>query len=93
MLLRRHKINSAREGKPNNIVEDTQQEELYGEELQYKGKDEEKENPEEKQYTKTDIRKMKLADLQKLATEYKIENAYEMTGEELKEALISLFGL
>lgn len=48
---------------------------------------------EEKQYTKTNIRRMKLAELQELATEYDIENAYEMTGEELKEALISLFEL
>lgn len=93
MLLRRHKINSVREGKPNNIVEDTQQEELYGEELQYKAKYEEKENTEEKPYTKTDIRRMKLAELQELAVENDIENAYEMTGEELKEALISLFEL
>ena len=93
MLLRRHKINSVREGKPNNVVEDTQQEELYGEELQYKGKDEEKENAEDKQYTKTDIRRMKLAELQELAAENEIDGAYEMTGEELKEALISLFEL
>lgn len=93
MLLRRHKINSVREGNPNNIPEDVQQEELYGEELQYKAKDEEKENTEEKSYTKTDIRRMKLAELQELAIENDIENAYEMTGEELKEALISLFEL
>lgn len=48
---------------------------------------------EEKQYTKTDIRRMKLAELQELAAENNIENAYEMTGEELKETLISLFEL
>lgn len=93
MLLRRHKINSVREGNPNNIVEDVQQEELYGEELQYKAKDEETESVDERPFTKTDIRRMKLAELQELAAENEIENAYEMTGEELKEALISLFEL
>lgn len=93
MLLRRHKINSVREGNPNNIVEDTQQEELYGEELNYKAKDEETESVDEKPYTKTDIKKMNKEKLQELAAEYEIDGAYEMTGEELKEALISLFEL
>lgn len=93
MLLRRHKINSVREGNPNNIVEDTQQEGLYGEELNYKAKDEETEIVDEKPYTKTEIRRMKLAELQELAAEYEIDGAHEMTGEELKEALISLFEL
>lgn len=47
----------------------------------------------EKQYTKTDINKMNKASLQELAAENEIEGAYEMTGEELKEALLSFFGL
>ena len=91
--MRRHKINSVKEGKPNNPVEDTQQEELYGKELKYKAKDEEKENTEEKPYTKTDINKMNKASLQELAAENEIDGAYDMTGEELKEALIEHFGL
>lgn len=47
----------------------------------------------EKQYTKTDINKMNKASLQELAVKNEIDGAYEMTGEELKEALISLFEL
>lgn len=94
MLLRRHKINSVRQGNPDNIVEDVQQEELYGDELNYKAKDDgEQKVTDERPYTKTEIRRMKLADLQELATENEIEGVYEMTGEELKEALISLFEL
>lgn len=93
MLLRRHKINSVREGNPNNVVEDTQQEELYGGELQYKAKEGEKESAEEKSYTKTDIMKMNKASLQELAAENEIDGAYDMTGEELKEALVSFYEL
>lgn len=44
-------------------------------------------------YTKTDINTMKTADLQNLAFENGFENAYEMTGAELKKALIERFGL
>ena len=35
MLLRRHKINAVRSGQPDN-KEDTRQEEIYGDELNYK---------------------------------------------------------
>lgn len=48
---------------------------------------------EDKQYTKTDIRRMKLAELQELASENEIDDAYDMTGEELKDALIGFYGL
>lgn len=47
----------------------------------------------EKQYTKTEINKMNKASLQELAAENEIDGAYEMTGEELKEVLLSFFGL
>lgn len=48
---------------------------------------------EEKQYTKTDINKMSTADLQALAAEEGIENAYSTSGGELKKILIEHFGL
>lgn len=47
----------------------------------------------EKQYTKTDINKMTTTDLQALATEEGIENAYNTSGGELKKILIDHFGL
>lgn len=93
MLLRRHKINSVRDGNPNNIVEDTQQEELYGEELNYKAKDEEKENADEKPYTKTDINKMSKAELLEMAISTGVEGAEDMSRAELVEYLLSVFGL
>lgn len=52
---------------------------------------EERENG--KQYTKTDIKKMKTADLQSLASKAGIENAFQISGEELKDILIEKFGL
>lgn len=52
---------------------------------------EEKENG--KQYTKTDIKKMKIANLQSLASKVGIENAFQISGEELKDILIEKFGL
>lgn len=55
-------------------------------------KDEE-EYTEEKQYTKTDINKMSTADLQALAAEEGIENAYGINGGELKKILIEHFEL
>ncbi len=51
------------------------------------------EKPEEKKYTKTDIMKMSKAELQKLAKNTGVEGADEMSGTELKEYLLSLFGL
>lgn len=47
----------------------------------------------DKQYTKTDIKRMKLAELQELALENEIDCAYDMTGEELKDAIIEFYGL
>lgn len=48
---------------------------------------------DERQYTKTDINKMNTADLQALAAEEGIENAYSTSGGELKKILIEHFGL
>lgn len=44
-------------------------------------------------YTKTDINRMKTADLQKLAGEKGIENADSFSGEDLKKMLIELMNL
>lgn len=94
MLLRRHKINSTREGTPNNVPEDIQQEELYGDELNYKQKDEESEQrTEDKPYTKTDINRMNKAELLEMANEYEVDGADDMTGAELKETLLEMLGL
>lgn len=51
------------------------------------------EKPEEKKYTKTDIMKMSKSELQKLAKNTGVEGADEMSGAELKECLLSVFGL
>lgn len=95
MLLRRHKINSVREGTPNNIPEDVQQEEMYGEEMNYHPTDEEEQTAEigGKPYTKTAINRMNKAELLKLANDSGIVGADDMSGTELKEQLISIFGL
>ena len=45
---------------------------------------------EEKQYTKTEINIMNKAELQALATENGVENAYDMTGTELKTLLANM---
>lgn len=47
----------------------------------------------ENQYTKSEINRMKTEDLQSLAFNNGFENAYDMTGGELKKALIEHFGL
>ena len=51
------------------------------------------ETKEDKPYTKTDIKRMKLSELQELASENEIEGAYDMMGEKLKDALIEFYGL
>ena len=54
-----------------------------------------KEVKEEKsdELTKTDINRMKTAELREMAINSGVENAEEMTGTELKEYMIALFGL
>lgn len=49
--------------------------------------------PEEKKYTRTDINRMSKDDLVSLATESGIEGAEEISGSDLKKALIEKFGL
>lgn len=51
------------------------------------------ENSAEKKYTKSDIQRMNKAELQELAKNSGAENAEEMTGQELKDYLLSVFGL
>lgn len=51
------------------------------------------EQPEEKQYTRTEINRMNKAELQELAVNAGIDGADEMTGAELKERLLDAFGL
>lgn len=51
------------------------------------------ENSAEKKYTKSEIQRMKTEDLQSLATEVGIEDAYETSGNELKKILAEHFGL
>lgn len=51
------------------------------------------ENTNDKKYTKTEINRMNTADLQSLASECGIENAYEKSGADLKKILIEYFGL
>ena len=47
----------------------------------------------EKHYTKSEINRMNTADLQELAFNNGFENAYDMTGGELKKILAEYFGL
>ena len=48
---------------------------------------------ENQPYTKTDINRMRTADLQKLAGEKGIQNADSFSGEDLKKMLIELMSL
>lgn len=47
----------------------------------------------DKKYTKTEINRMTTAELQNLAAENGIDDAYAKSGGELKKSLIELFGL
>lgn len=49
--------------------------------------------PQEKNFTKKEIKRMPVGNLRELASEYGIEDAEEKTGEELKDCLISVLGL
>lgn len=48
---------------------------------------------ESKQYTKTDINRMNKAELLEMAKNTGVEGADDMTGTELKEYLLNVFGL
>lgn len=51
------------------------------------------ETKEEKKFTRTDINRMSTAELRKMASNSGVDNADEMTGSELKEYFINVFGL
>lgn len=51
------------------------------------------ENSAEKKYTKSDIQRMNKAELQELARNSGVEGVEEMTGQELKDYLLNVFGL
>ena len=53
----------------------------------------EQEVKEEKLYTKTEINRMSISDLRRLADQNDIKNTEEITGTELKKLLIAHFGL
>ena len=90
MLLRRHKINAARQSK-NATADSVRQDMVYGKELEYEPESEK--FPGSSKYTKTMIKRMSTSDLQNLAKEEGIEEADEISGAELKEMLINKFGL
>lgn len=85
MLLRRYKVNKAREQKPVSepvTNDDIRQENVYGDEINYK--------PE---YTKTDINRMNKETLVNEAEKIGIEDAEELSGNVLKEKLIEYYEL
>lgn len=90
MLLRRHKINAVRNGQADSR-EDIRQEEIYGDELNYKESTYEKK--EDNKLTKTDINRMPVDELRKMAMNTGVDGAESMTGSELKKYLIDIFGL
>ena len=49
--------------------------------------------PKEFEYKKTDINRMSTADLKELAREHGVSNVDDMTGQDLKTYLITLFEL
>lgn len=76
-----------KQGKPLiKKVEDTKEDDFS----QYMNPPEE---TKEVSYTKTEINRMPLDDLRKIAMNTGVDGAENMTGKELKEYLISVFGL
>ena len=90
MLLRRHKINAARQSE-NVTADSVRQDMVYGDELDYEPESDKFSGSSK--YTKTMINRMSTSDLQSLAQEQEIENADEISGSELKKMLIEKFGL
>ena len=85
MLLRRYKVNKAREQKPVSepvTNDDIRQENVYGDEINYKS-----------EYTKTDINRMNKETLIEKATEIGVEDAEELSGNVLKDKLIEYYNL
>ena len=93
MLLRRHKINAAKQSE-EVTADNVRQEAVYGDELKYEEEqDKFPAQPTSSSYTKTTINRMSTSDLQAFATEQGIDNAEELTGAELKKLLIEKLGL
>jgi hypothetical protein len=85
MLLRRYKVNKAREQKPVPepvTNDDIRQDNVYGDEINYKS-----------EYTKTDINRMNKETLVEKATEIGVEDAEELSGNVLKDKLIEYYNL
>lgn len=61
--------------------------------LPYSDADIEFETRENTSYTKSEINRMKTAELREMAKNTGVEGADDMTGQELKEYFISVFGL
>ena len=92
MLLRRHKINAAKQSE-EVTADNVRQEAVYGDELKYEEEQDKFPVQPTSDYTKTEINRMSTADLKKLASENGIENATEINGGDLKKMLIEKFGL
>lgn len=90
MLLRRHKINAARQSE-NVTADSVRQDMVYGNELDYEPESDKFSGSSK--YTKTMINRMSTSDLQSLAKVQEIENADEISGSELKKMLIEKFDL
>jgi len=85
MLLRRYKVNKAREQKLVSepvTNDDIRQENVYGDEISYKS-----------EYTKTEINRMNKETLVNKAKEIGVEDAEEMSGNALKDLLIEHYNL
>ena len=61
--------------------------------LPYSDSDIEFETRENTSYTKSEINRMKTAELREMAKNTGVDGADDMTGQELKEYFISVFGL
>lgn len=86
MLLRRHKTNYAKEKSFEDAAVDESPLPFSDDDIMF-------ETRPEKQYTKTDINKMNKAELLEMAKRTGVEGADDMTGAELKEYLLSVYGL
>lgn len=92
MLLRRHKINAAKQSE-EVTTDDVRQKVVYGDELKYEVEQDKFPVQSTNEYSKTAINRMSTSDLQTFATEQGIDNAEELTGTELKKLLIEKLGL
>lgn len=92
MLLRRHKINAAKQSE-EVTADNVRQEAVYGDELKYEEEQDKFPVQPTSDYTKTTINRMSTSDLQAFAAEQGIDNAEELTGAELKKLLIEKLGL